>query len=168
MLGVVHALVRERVVVPNGQVRDRDEHGVEHEGNGGVAEELGHLGAQHLRHDDVGGARGGTPRQVEGGRDGEERSGHHDQKDVLDHVVPEELPVVDADEAEDGNPGRDQCAEEGHRLADGPPVTGMQGVVAPHPPQVEERGRLAIIATGTKSNWVEVNSEPRRGRSGAS
>ena len=56
---------------------------------------------------------------------------------MLDHVIPEEFTVVDADEAEDRHARGDQCAEEGNRLADRPCVTRVQDVVALHPPQVE-------------------------------
>ena len=42
VLRVVHALLRERVVVPDRQVADRDDDGVEDERHDRVAEELGH------------------------------------------------------------------------------------------------------------------------------
>ena len=58
-------------------------------------------------------------------------------RDVLDHVVPEELAVVHAHEAEDRHARGDECADEGHRPSDRPRVTRVQGVVATHPPEVE-------------------------------
>ena len=58
---------------------------------------------------------------------------------MLDHVVPEQLAVVDADEAEDGDTGREQRTEPGDRLADRPRVARVQRVVAPDRPEVEDQ-----------------------------
>ena len=140
MFGVVDRLVLERVVVPNRQVRDRDEDGVEDEGRERVAEHLGRLRAQDLGHRDVRRARRGPPGQLQRRGDGEERRRHHDEQQVLHHVVPEELAVVDPDEAEDGDAGGDQGADPGRRLEGRPRVAGMQGVVPPDRPQVEDQG----------------------------
>ncbi len=137
MLRVVHALLRERVVVPNRQVADRDHDGVEDEGDDRVAEEPGDARAQRLGDDDVRRARGGAEGQPQGRGDGEQRGGHHDQDQVLDHVVPEQLAVVDADEAEDPDARGEQRADPGDRLADRPRMARVQGVVAAHAPQVE-------------------------------
>ena len=59
---------------------------------------------------------------------------------VLDHVVPEQLAVVDADEAEDGHPRGEERADPGRRLAGRPGVARVEGVVPPHAPQVEGQG----------------------------
>ena len=69
----------------------------------GLPRNLATRGAQRLGDDEVRRTRGGTPGQPQGGGDGEERGGHHDEDQVLDHVVPEQLAVVDADEAEDAH-----------------------------------------------------------------
>ena len=139
VLGVVDALVFEREVVPAGQMADRDDHGVEDEGGDWVAEELGHPRAQRFGDDDVGGARGRAPGQVQGRGDGKEGSGHHDQDQVLDHVVPEQLAVVDADEAEDRHARREERTEPGDRFADRPRVARVQRVVALDGPEVEDQ-----------------------------
>ena len=99
MLGVVHRLVLQRVVVPNGQVGERDHDGVQHEGRARVAQHLGYRRAKRLGHHRwaVWPWWIGTPDRS--GADGEERGGHHDQREVLDHVVPEEVAVVDPDES---------------------------------------------------------------------
>ena len=139
VLGVVDALVFEREVVPAGQMTDRDDHGIEDEGGDRMAEELGHPRAQGLGDDDVGGARGRAPSQVQRGGDGKEGSRHHDQDQVLDHVVPEQLAVVDADEAEDAHARREERTEPGHRLADRPRVARVQRVVALDGPEIEDQ-----------------------------
>ena len=118
---------------------DRDDDGVEDERSDRVAEELGYPRAQRLGDDDVGGARGRAPSQVQRGGDGEEGSGHHDQDQVLDHVVPEQLAVVNADETEDGHARRKERTEPGHRFADRPRVARMQRVVALDGPEVEDQ-----------------------------
>ena len=59
---------------------------------------------------------------------------------MLDHVVPEQLAVVDANEAEDGHTRREQCTEPGDCFADRPGVAWVQGVVAPDAPEVEDQG----------------------------
>ena len=163
VLGVVHALVLEGQVVPARQVVSGINDRVEHEGHRRMAEELGDRRAQHLGHHDMGRAAGGTPGQLQRRGDGEERGGHHDEEQVLDHVVPEQLAVVDADEAEDGDPGRGECPEPGHGLADRPAMTGVQRVVALDAPEVEARA-TRIMATGTKSNWVESELASRQRR----
>ena len=66
-------------------------------------------------------------------------SGHHDQDQVLNHVVPEQLAVVDADEAEDGHPGGEERPDPGHRLADRPGVARVQRVVASYAPEVQHQ-----------------------------
>ena len=45
------------------------------------------------------GATGGrSPEQKDGCAQGQQRGGHHDQQEVLDHVIPKEHVVVDAHE----------------------------------------------------------------------
>ena len=53
-------------------------------------------------------------KQLDRGAHGEERSGHHDQQEVLDHVVVEQDVVVYAYKALDGEEGHYQSAVEGH------------------------------------------------------
>ena len=55
-------------------------------------------------------------------------------------MVPEQLAVIDADEAEDGHRGRDERTDEGGRLAGRPRVPRVQRVVAADAPQVESEG----------------------------
>ena len=81
---------------------------------------------------------------------------------MLNHVVPEQLAVVDADEAEDGDARREECTQPGHRLADRPGVARVQGVVAFDRPEVQHQA-TRIIATGTKSNCVEKSWWPASG-----
>ena len=85
-------------------------------------------------------SRRGTPAQVDRRGDGEQGGRHHDQDEVLDHVVPEKLLVIDADEAKDGDCGSRQPADEGRRLEGGPGVTGLEPVNPLHSPEVEGQG----------------------------
>ena len=118
---VMDPLVFHHEVEQSGQVRDRDEDEVR-----GETEEW--LGDQ--RHEttveEVAQALGaGVVGEVEWRAEGEEGSGHHDQQEVLDHVVAEVLHVEHPDDGLRRDERHDQPREEGNRSLSGPKADAL-------------------------------------------
>ncbi len=88
------------------------------------------------------------------------------KQQVLDHVVPEQLAVVDADETEDGQAGGGEAGDEAGRLLPRPLVPGLARLTSLTPADTDASA-ISTMATGTKSNWVEKSWLPlERGQRG--
>ena len=86
---------------------------------------------------------------------------------MLDHVVPEQLLVVDADEAEDGDGGGHQPADEGRRLEPGPGVAGAEPIHSLDTPEVEGQGAQDHDhGDGVEGGGEELAPPQRRQRGG--
>ena len=103
---------------------ERDEEGVEDEVDDGMGDHLGHLGGQPTIDDPMRLAGRGTLEQFGRRTHGQQGGGHHDEQQVLDHVVVEEDALVDAEDGVGGHQHGDEATDEGHRS---PPRPGRSG-----------------------------------------
>ena len=115
VLQMMDRLVGQGQVVERGQMGHGDEHGVEGETNDGVSHHLGGSGAQCLAHEPTGRTSRCPASQFDGGAHGQERCSHHDQQQVLTHVVGEQDVVVEADDAVYGHQDDHHAGQEGSR-----------------------------------------------------
>ena len=109
LLEVVDPLVLHHQIEQSGQVRDRDEDEVGREAEERLGDDRHERGR---RGSDGCVRRTGVVGEVERCAQGEQRGRHHDQQEVLDHVVAEVLHVEDADDRLRGDEGDDESREE--------------------------------------------------------